>query len=85
MKNLFEIRRKMYGTSRFGEKLKKKFGYENWEKLKINVWRLTTLQKIRETRGKLEKIYSSKTKIENQKTMYGTAKTEEDSRDLRMT
>ena len=35
----FRDSRKIYGTSRFGEKLKKKVGYGNWKKVKKNEYR----------------------------------------------
>ena len=50
----FQDSRKMYGMSRFGEKFKRSW-IRKLEKLKKNIWEPTNLEKIHETRGKLNK------------------------------
>ena len=53
----------MYGTSQFGEKVKKKFEYGNWKTC------LETNEFVEDSQnsGKSRRSYSSKTKIKNQR------------------
>ena len=52
----FRDSRKTYGTSRFGEKLKKKLRYGNWKKKSEEKRiQMTNFENIREVRGKQDK------------------------------